>query len=261
MNVSYRILFLIIIFSLGLIKINAQEFITINADDLVNLKNEIKYLNDSLEGLNKYILEKDSLIVFKDSLLKELTSQQELLQSSLEECKEDQNRIDSITDILKSQKDLFNSQIQDMQEILDRNTAKLANGRLYFRYSDDLVQTSIRSLLDLKTESVKKDFEQALKLLQGYKEYSADIKSTLNALQSINRDEWRSKHQADEYKNKCHSILMQSNYFKNVYSKKSTGSWTIPYLDNLINVAKIIIEGHNPVDYEFANFTPLIEML
>ena len=106
-----------------------------------------------------------------------------------------------------------------------------------------------------------KDFEQALQLLQNYKAYSEDVKSTFIALQTINRDEWRSKHQAEEYKNKCLSILKQSNYYKNVYSKRSANSWSIPYLDNLIDVAKLIISRHNPVEYDFANFTPLIEML
>jgi hypothetical protein len=144
---------------------------------------------------------------------------------------------------------------------MDRNTAKLANGRLYFRYSDNLVQPSIQSLLEIKTERVKKDFEQALKLLQGYKDYSEDVKNTFVALQAIDRDLWKSKHQAEEYKNKCLSILKQSSYYQKVYTKKSSKTWSIPYLDNLLNVAKSIISRHNPVESEFANFSPLIEML
>lgn len=244
----------------GVISVNAQD-ITISSTDLVNLKNEITLLNDSLDELNKIISAKDSLIASKDKTLSELAIKVVSLQTTIESQKKDQTHNDSIIAFLQSNEQRYNSKMQAIQETMDENTAKLANGRLYFRYSDKLVQSSIQSLLDLKSEKVKRDFEQALKLLQSYKVYSADVKNTFSALQTINRDEWRSKHHAEEYRRKCLSILEQSNYYKNVYTKKSATFWSIPYLDNLLDAAKVIISGHNPVESVFANFTPLIEML
>ena len=259
MNKLHKLLFLMFLFS-GIINANAQD-ITISSVDLVNLKNEITLLKDSLVGLKKIVSEKDSIIESRERTLSELTSLVDSLSSALDDAKNNLKKNESIIADFQSKEGYLNNQMQTMQETSDRNTAKLANGRLYFRYSDKLVLPSIQSLLELKTEKVKKDFEQALQLLQNYKAYSEDVKSTFIALQTINRDEWRSKHQAEEYKNKCLSILKQSNYYKNVYSKRSANSWSIPYLDNLIDVAKLIISRHNPVEYDFANFTPLIEML
>lgn len=245
---------------LGILNTYAQD-ITISSVDLVNLKNEITHLKDSLDGLNKIISEKNFLIESKDYTISGLTSKVDSLGTALDDIQNSLKKSESNLAEFQSKEEDFNNQMRTMQETLDRNTAKLANGRLYFRYSDKLVLPSIQSLLELKTENVKKDFVQALKLLQSYKAYSEDVKSTFVALQAINRDEWRSKHQAEEYKNKCLLILKQSNYYKTVYSKKSANSWSIPYLDNLINVAKSIISGHNPVESEYANFRPLIEML
>lgn len=130
-----------------------------------------------------------------------------------------------------------------MQETTERNIARLANGRLFFKYSDKLVKPSILSLQKLQLEDVKKDFEQALTLLQNYKTYSEDVKQTLVTMQSIDRETWKSKHQADAYKNKSLTLLKQSAYYRNVYIKRDSGLWSIPYLDNLIDAAKSIIKN------------------
>ena len=248
---------------------SAQDVkIEISSTDLVNLNNKIGQLRDSNNNLNRIIKEKDSLIITKSASYANLLSQNKSLQSSVDSLKaENHNKDVKITEFkndvkLHSAKFVnFTNQMQELQEIADRNAAKLANGRLYFKYSADLVQSSIQSLLYLKTEQVKKDFKQALDLLQRYKDYSVDVKQTLMALQSIDRNEWKSKHPAEEYKNKCISILKQSSYYRNVYSKRNGGAWSIPYLDNLIDVTKAIISKHNPVHSDLANFTPLIEML
>ena len=222
---------------------SAQDVkIEISSTDLVNLNNKIEQLQDSNNNLNRISNEKDALIITKSASYANLLSQNKSLQSSVDSLKaENHNKDVKITEFkndvkLDSAKFVnFTNQMQELQEIADRNAAKLANGRLYFKYSLDL--------------------------LQRYKDYSVDVKQTLLALQSIDRNEWKSKHQAEEYKNKCISILKQSSYYQNVYSKRNSGAWTIPYLDNLIDVAKAIISRHNPVDSELANFTPLIEML
>ena len=231
---------------------SAQD-VTISAEDFVNLNNTNKRLNDSVSALKCLIIEKDSLLNLKTTTYNDLSSQFNGLQLTLDSLRvENQNKDKQIAD--------FNADIPKLQEAADLNAAKLANGRLYFKYSDDLVQPSIISLENLKSEQIKNKFIQALDLLKKYKGYSEDVKDTLNKLQTIDRKEWQSKHQADVYKNKCLSILKQSLYFKDVYTKKNA-SWSIPYLDNIIDVTKSIISKHNPIDYQFANFMPLIEML
>lgn len=259
MKVFCRFLILIFWFA-SIVNVNAQD-ITISSTDFVNLKNEIQRLRDSITILNGDISQKELTIEANNKSYNDIVAELENLRSDFNAIRSEKESNDSIIKSLQSSKDAYNSQLQIMQEAMDRNTAKLANGRLYFRYSDKLVQPSIQSLLDIKTERVKKDFEQALKLLQHYKDYSEDVKKTFIALQAIDRNEWKSKHQVEEYKSKCLSILKQSSYYQNVYTKKSSNTWSIPYLDNLLNVAKSIISRHNPVESELANFTPLIEML
>lgn len=259
MRIVFSILAFLIISS-GISNVYAQD-ITISSTDLVNLKNEIQLLRDSVTKLNKIISKKDLQIESKNKRHNILSSQKDSLQSAMDAITIDNKEKKTLIAKLRESEKDYNRQIQAMQEISDRNTAKLANGRLYFKYSDNLVLPSIKSLLELKTEQVKNDFKQALILLQTYKRYSEDVKNTLISLQSIDRAEWKSKHRIAEYKEECISILKQSAYYQSVYKKKGANSWTIPYLDNMIDVAKSIISKHNPVESEFANFTPLIEML
>lgn len=242
------------------VKLHAQD-ITISSIDFVNLKNEIQHLKDSVEVLNEEIVSKESIVRTKDDTIDKLTSQKNILQSKIDSIKKDYDKKNSLIVALQESGKRYQKQIQAMQETTERNIAKLANGRLYFKYSEKLVQPSILSLQKLHLEDVKKDFEQALKLLQNYKTYSEDVKQTLVTMQSIDRDIWKSKHQADAYKNKCFTLIKQSAYYRNVYIKRDSGLWSIPYLDNLIDAAKSIIKKHNPVDSEYANFLPLIEML
>lgn len=259
MKVKFRYLILILLFT-SVVNVNAQD-ITISSSDLVNLKNEIQQLKDSIRILNDTISVKNSTIESNIQSFNDKVVEIEALRLNYSAIKLEKESADSIIKALRNFEEIYNDQMKIMQETTDRNMAKLANGRLYFRYDDNLVLPSIQSLLDIKTESVKKDFEQALRLLQSYKDYSEDVKSTFVALQSIDRDEWKSKHRVEEYKKKCLSILKQSAYYQKVYTQKSSNSWSVPYLDNLIDVAKSIISKHNPVESEFANFSTLIEML
>lgn len=257
---TINIFFIVIILFLSNVKIHAQD-ITISSTDLVNLKNEVRHLKDSVEVLNKVIISNESIVRTKDDTIDKLTSQKIILQSKIDSIKKDYDIKNSLIVALQESEKSYQKQVQAMQETTERNIAKLANGRLFFKYSDKLVQPSILSLQKLQLEDVKKDFEQALTLLQNYKTYSEDVKQTLVAMQSIDRETWKSKHQADAYKNKSLTLLKQSAYYRNVYIKRDSGLWSIPYLDNLIDAAKSIIKKHNPVDSEYANFLPLIEML
>jgi len=242
------------------VKLHAQD-ITISSIDLVNLKNEIQHLKDSVEVLNEEIVSKESIVRIKDNTIGKLMSQKSVLQLKIDSIKKDDAKKNSLIVALQESEKRYQKQVQTMQETTERNIAKLANGRLFFKYSDNLVQPSILSLQKLQLEDVRKDFEQALNLLQNYKKYSEDVKQTLVTMQSIDRNTWKSKHQVDAYKNKCFTLLKQSAYYRNVYIKRDSGLWSIPYLDNLIDAAKSIIKTHNPVDSEYANFLPLIEML
>lgn len=260
MDALRRLSYLITVCS-SIMCINAQDTISISSTDFVNLRNEITYLKDSLDILGSITLKKDSLITISEDSISKLIYHTNRLEQTLYNLRRENISKDSIIAILQSKAVDYDRQKQLMQENVDRNIAKLANGRLYFRYSDKLVQSSIKSLMELKTEMVKKDFNQALPLLQNYKSYSEDVKNTFIILQKIDRAEWRSKHRAEDYKRECYSILEQSLYYKNIYININDSTWSIPYLDNLINAAKRIISRHNPVDAEFANFVPLIEML
>lgn len=255
----FSILTLLIISS-WISDVYAQD-ITISATDLVNLKNEVQSLKDLVTELKKTVSQKDLQIESRDKCYNVLFYQKDSLQSVKDSIEADNEEKKVL--ILKFQENekFYTSQMQAMQEQVDRNVAKLANGRLFFKYSDNLVQPSIKSLLELKTEQVRKDFNQALELLQAYKTSAIDVKNTLIALQSIDRAKWYSKHRIVEYKEECMSILKQSAYYQKVYTKKGVNSWSIPYLDNLIDAAKSVISKHNPVESEFANFSPLIEML
>lgn len=161
MKVIFRLL---ILFLLSVVNVNAQD-ITISSTDLVNLKIEIKQLKDSIKNLNDTISFKNSIIESNIKSFNEKVTELDSLRLDFITIKSEKETNDSIILSLQSSEDTFNEQLQIMQETMDRNTAKLANGRLYFRYSDNLVQLSIQSLLEIKTESVKKYFEQVLKLL------------------------------------------------------------------------------------------------
>lgn len=45
------------------------------------------------------------------------------------------------------------------------------------------------------------------------------------------------------------------------YARQNSGTWSIPYLDNIIEVAISILEKHDPGHNDPVNFNSLIEML
>ena len=249
--------------SSSVFNVNAQEDIkiTLSSTDFVSLKTELQKSRDSINVLNRIITKKDSLIESKDNICDALASKSESLQSTIDRIKIDNAKKDSLIATLRENEKTNKDQMKVVQETLDRNIARLANGRLFYKYSENLVQESINSLQEIETEQVKKDFDQTLQLLLKYKTYSEDVKETLVSLQSIDRDVWKAKWRVDEYKNMCDSILKQSAYYNDVYTKKSNSKWSIPYLDVLLDAAQSMISRHNPGESEFANFILLIEML
>ena len=253
--------FFLINFFLGLVCCASGQEITILSDDYVKLKNDLSKFQDSIKVLNGRVCAKDKELSEQVVWVKSLKEQVEYLQAENNKRDSRINKLDSVISQHRANQNRLVAQNERLQELSDRNTAKLANGRLYFKYSDKLVLSSIKSLQELKSEKVKRDFNQALTLLQKYKIYSEELKSIILSVQTIEKDLLTSKHRAEEYKRKSLSILRGSLYYQEIYSKKNTGVWSIPYLDNVINLAKSIISKHNPVDYEFANYTTLVEML
>lgn len=249
------------------IKSSAQN-VTISSTDLVNLKNEIQALKDSINTLKNDIAAKDILIEAKNKSYDERSAQYADLQVQIASLKADSDGKDSIIHALRSDKQNLDEQIQGyskqlqaLQEVADRSVAKLANGRLYYKYDAELVRQSIQDLRGMKTEQVQREFAQVPHLLQSYESYSQDVKITMNRLQNIDTSLSNSKHKVNEYRQQCMSILKQSTYYQNVYVKKGGNVWSIPYLDVIIDAAKSMISKHNPVDSEYANFFPLVEML
>lgn len=255
-----KILFIIIIFLFSISHIKGQN-ITISSDELVSLRTDLSIKKDSIDSLKKEINLKNDTISDQTKRLSALSLEIDTLKSKI---KESDHQIDQLKDDTLDNKNTIrrlNKQNKELKEESEKNIAKLANGRLYFKYDDKRVSESIANLKELESDKIKDQFRQALDLLQNYKDYLDDVKGTLQNLQSIDKNEWRSKHQSEQYKAKCNSILKRSKYYQNVYLKKETGAWSIPYLDNVIDIAKSIILRHNPVESEFANFSPLIEML
>lgn len=150
-------------------------------------------------------------------------------------------------------------QLKSLQYNSDRNIARLANGRLYFKYDEKLINESIDSIRTLRTPSVKQKFSQVLGLLQRYKSYSEDLKNILVSAQ--NDQDRKARNKGDEFKAKYRRLISQDEYYRNVYLKKASGNWSIPYLDNIIDVALRALSHHNPGHGDYVDFTVLIEML
>jgi len=252
MSKGIRIVLIIVACSISC-ALHAQ--VTISENDYDSLRNEIKSLRVQLEATKKLCHSKDSLLnrMRNDSIgcmeqitvMKSEFANQHVSLSRL--------RSDSVNFAKQKQK-MDSCQVQ-----ADENAAKLANGRLYFRYDIDLVRSSIELLNKIKTESVHRKFSQTLTLLKGYQTYSEEIKSILTYAQKDSERTTRNK--ADEYKAKYIGEIKRASYYKDVYAKNGGSNWSIPYLDNIIKVAERVLQSHDPGHKKSADFTVLIEML
>lgn len=215
------------------------------ADSCTNLNSriqELEYkntqLNDSCEFYKLLAEKKDANIVVKDSLIGVLRFQHET---------------DSL--VISSN----SSKLLEMQKRVDETSAKYANGRLYFKYDANRIKECIEDYNQITTPSVREQFKQMPELLKNYGSYSERMKELL--LSAQNDPDRRVRNKADEYKSKYANLIHTSFYYTNYYAKKNSGTWSIPYLNNIIEVALSILQKHDPGHNEPVNFSPLIEML
>ena len=122
-----------------------------------------------------------------------------------------------------------------------------------------LISRSLELCSNIQTQSVKKTFRHLPNLLNAYKNYSDQLKLILESAQN---DPTRTKKASmEEYKEKYKRSIKSMEYYSRYYAKKSSGTWSIPYLDNIIKAFFNIIDKHNPLNFEYADFKCLIEML
>lgn len=202
-----------------------------------NLQEEKKQLKDIISNNKKDIGGKVTIIGEKDALIASM--QQRHKADSL-----------NISQLRMS--------VTEMQKIVDETSAKYANGRLYFKYDAVRIQRCIADLNKIKTASVKEKFKQLPNLLRDYEKYYNQLKALLESAQ--NDPDRKVKNKADEYKTKYSRELRNSNYYMHYYARQNLGTWSIPYLDNIIEVAMSILKKHDPGHNDPVNFNSLIEM-
>lgn len=215
------------------------------ADSCVYLNSIIQNLQKEKEQLNNVVRNKEKEIDNKNAII----VQKDIVITSLQQ----QHKTDSLS-VSRNQKS-----VSEMQEIADETIAKYANGRLYFKYEAKRIQGCIADFNKIKTAAVKEKFKQLPNLLRNYEVYSNQLKALLESAQTDQDRKARNK--AEEYKTKYRSAIRNLFYYSHYYTKKKLGTWSIPYLDNIIGVSISILEKHDPGHNDPVNFNPLIEML
>lgn len=248
-----RIAFLLLA-CFALLALHAQE-VSISEHDYDSLRYEIKKLRNQIQTENAACLSKDSVIHRLQKETVDLRKKNTGLESDIEKLKSSLAQMRNTSDSLSEE----SSKLRSIQKEADNNAGKLANGRLYFRYDNEIVQSSIKLIEEIKTASIKQKFSQVLPLLQGYQNYSQELKTALTTVQNDALRKVRNK--ADEYKARCISEIKHTSYYTEVFARKSAGNWSIPYLDNIINVATRCLQHHDPGHGNYVDFTVLIEIL
>lgn len=257
-------LFLLMCFSVqfALAQEDKEEIISISASMFDKLRSDAKLWNDSTIVL----LDSCDMLNRDISVLKETIT---ALEGEIENYKNMSKLIaekDSIIIALQNQHKTDSSsienillQLKQMQETADKAIAQYANGRLYFKYEAERIEKCLNEFNNLKTLSVKETFSQMPNLLKNYGNYSAQLKMLLESAQ--NDPDRKAKNRADEYKAKYIKEIQNSFYYSTYYAKKNSGKWSIPYLNNIIEVALSILQKHDPGHNNPVNFNTLIEML
>lgn len=232
----------------------AQQ-VTISSNDYDSLRNEIKSLQGQIEKLKENTEDKNTQIALMQNEIAGYQDKVSSLNTEVTSLQSFVSRLRNDSAKFAQEREKFLS----LQNQADENAARLANGRLYFRYDNKLIQSSIQMLQSLKTERVKQTFSQTLRLLQEYQNYSNELKTTLTLAQE-NTDR-KARNKSEEYKAKIMNDIKSTSYYKEVYAKKASGSWSIPYLDNIIVVTKKCLQHHDAGHQNYVDFTVLIEML
>lgn len=269
MEKSYKIITLLLL-CLFTASVSAQngkeEMVTISATMYDELRANIKALTDSTKSLTDSCASLNAVIL-------DLQKKNGKLSDAIGNSRHDMKgkvaiigRKDSLITILRQQHktdslslSARNKEISEMQKQVDETSAKYANGRLYFKYDEKRINNCIDDFSKIKTSSVREQFKQLPDLLQNYGEYSAQLRELLESAQSD--PDRKVKNKGDEYKARYRKEIKSLSYYSYYYARQNSGTWSIPYLDNIIKVALSIIAQHDPGHYDPANFISLIEML
>jgi septal ring factor EnvC (AmiA/AmiB activator) len=207
-------------------------------DSCAFLHSEIRALQKENAQLRKDIEAKGNILVEKSSLV---------------------NKKDSFITALKDRISTDSLTLSKLQSISDDISGRYANLCLFSKYDANLISRSLELCSNIQTQSVKKTFRHLPNLLNAYKNYSDQLKLILESAQN---DPTRTKKASmEEYKEKYKRSIKSMEYYSRYYAKKSSGTWSIPYLDNIIKAFFNIIDKHNPLNFEYADFKCLIEML
>lgn len=203
-----------------------------------NLQKEKEQLNNIVRSKEKEIDDKNGIIDQKDIVITSLQQQHE-------------------TDSLSVSQNL--QSVSEMQGMVDETIAKYANGRLYFKYEEKRIQGCIADFDKIKTVTVKEKFKQLPNLLWNYEVYSNQLKALLERAQ--NDQDRKARNKAEEYIETYSSAIRNLFYYSHYYARQKSGTWSIPYLDNIIDVSMSILKKHDPGHNDPVNFNSLIEML
>lgn len=221
---------------------------------------------------NKFLKDASDLQVSRDSTKQYVDScaiynkQIEVLRADSIKSKSAISEKESLIDFLKKQHSAdsltskgIDLKLREMQASMDETSAKYANGRLYFKFDAERIKGCLADYEQIQTQSVKETFKQIPDLLRNYGSFSDQLKNLLSSAQ--NDPDRKVRNKAEEYKSKYVNEIRSSCYYTNYYAKKSTGTWSIPYLNNIIEVALSILQKHDPGHNDPVNFNSLIEML
>lgn len=268
MKKSYKIIALLVL-CLFTVSVSAQnskeEMVTKSAAMYDELRANIKVLTDSTKSLADSCASLNAVIL-------DLQKKNGKLSDAIGNSRNDMEgkvaiigRKDSLITMLRQQHkadslslSARNKEISEMQKQVDETSAKYANGRLYFKYDEKRINNCIDDFAKIKTSSVREQFKQLPDLLKKYGEYNAQLKAVLVSAQSD--PDRKVKNKGDEYKARYSGKIRSLFYYSHYYAKQNSGTWSIPYLDNIIEVALAIIAKHDPGHYDSANFTSLIGM-
>lgn len=258
MEKMYKIIIVIFLCFLSSMA-NAQE----NNADMISIS-ETRYL-ELLKDASDLKISRDSTKQYVDSCAF-YNKQIEVLRADSIKSKSDILEKESLIKSLKEQHSAdslaskeINSKLSEMQASMDETSAKYANGRLYFKFDAKRINDCLADYEQLKTQSVKETFKQLPDLLRNYGSFSEQLKSLL--LSAQNDPDRKVRNKAEEYKLKYTNEIRSSFYYTNYYAKKDSGTWSIPYLNNIIEVALSILQKHDPGHNDPVNFNSLIEML
>lgn len=228
----------------NMISISEARYLELQKDaaDLIDSRDSTKLYLDSCEIYKRQIEKLRADSINNESDISEKKSLIDSLQT--------QHEADSLTS-----KEI-ELRLQEMQTSMDETSAKYANGRLYFKYDAERIKGCLKDYEQLKTQSVKEKFKQLPDLLRNYGNFSEQLKNLLSSAQ--NDPDRKVRNKAEEYKSKYANEIRTSFYYTNYYAKKNSGTWSIPYLNNIIEVALSILQKHDPGHNDPVNFNSLI---